>query len=97
MRITSTIWPLWTINGLGHQGDIERGGIEGSQTQAPAGTGREGTARRTVPPSGAGIPVRWRRSDRQRCGSAGSDGNPVGVYKIPRELERPPDAQVVHR
>ena len=39
----------------------------------------------------------WRGSHRQRSGSAGSDGNPVGVYEIPRELERPSDPQVVHR
>src|SRR6267378_1552578 len=59
--------------------------------------GQEEKARGTVPHRSAGIPVCWRGSHRQRSGSAGSDGNPVGVYEIPRELERPSDPQVVHR
>src|SRR5881296_1950408 len=42
---------------VGHQRDIECGGIESSQKQARAWAGRESTARRVVPHGGTGIPV----------------------------------------
>jgi len=82
---------------LGIKGTLSVVELKVLKSRLLRGTGREGKARRIVPHRGAGIPVRRRRSDRQRSGSAGSDRNPVGVYQIPRELERPPDAPVVHR